>query len=207
MAKCSKIVNKELAMYEKFLKIINNNNGVITTKEAEKKGILRVFLKKMTDEGIIKRIAHGIYATDKFMYDDYYIFELKHSNIIFSHNTALYLHNMTERTPNKMDITTKRNKNLSSYKDTINLFRINDNILELGKCKVKTIYGNTVTTYNLERTVCDMIRIKSTTDIELTNKSIRKCIKNKNFDANKMFIYAKKMKIFDKVKNYIEAVI
>ena len=37
MTKCGKIVNKELAMYEKFLKIINNNNGVITTKEAEKK--------------------------------------------------------------------------------------------------------------------------------------------------------------------------
>lgn len=194
-------------MYEKFINIINKSNGIITAKEAEKKGISRVYLKKMTDEGLIQRIEHGIYTTDKFIYDEYYIFCLKHSNIIFSYNTALYLQDMTERTPTKMDVTTKRSTNLSSYKDRINLYRVNDDILDLGKCKIKTIYGNTVTAYNLERTVCDIINNKSTIDIEIANKSIRRCIKSKNFDANKMFDYAKKMKIYDKVKNYMEAII
>ena len=194
-------------MYEKFINIINQNNGIITAKEAEKKGISRVYLKKMTDEGLIQRIEFGIYTTDKFIYDEYYIFELKHSNIVFSYNTALYLQDMTERTPTKMDVTTKRNTNLSAYKNKINLYRVNDEILDLGKCKIKTIYGNTVTAYNLERTVCDIINNKSTIDIEIANKSIRKCIKSKEFDANKMFDYAKKMKIYDKIKNYMEAII
>ena len=84
---------------------------------------------------------------------------------------------------------------------------MNDDILDLGKCKIKTIYGNIVTAYNLERTVCDIINNKSTIDIEIANKSIRKCIKSKEFDANKMFDYAKKMKIYDKIKNYMEAII
>lgn len=194
-------------MYENYIKIINKNNGIITAKEAEKKGISRVYLKKMTDEGFIQRIEHGIYATDKFIYDEYYIFGLKHSNIVFSYNTALYLQDMTERTPTKMDVTTKRSTNLSLYKDRINLYRVNDDILDLGKCKIKTIYGNIVTAYNLERTVCDIINNKSTIDIEIANKSIKKCIKSKSFDANKMFDYAKKMKIYEKVKNYMEAII
>lgn len=194
-------------MYEKFINIINQNNGIITAKEAEKKGISRVYLKKMTDEGLIQRIEFGIYTTDKFIYDEYYIFELKHSNIVFSYNTALYLQDMTERTPTKMDVTTKRNTNLSAYKDKINLYRVNDEILDLGKCKIKTIYGNTVTAYNLERTVCDIINNKSTIDIEIANKSIRKCIKSQKFNANKMFDYAEKMKMYDKIKNYMEAII
>ena len=194
-------------MYENYIRIINKNNGIITTKEAEKNGISRMYLKKMTDEGVIQRIKHGLYAKDKFIYDEYYIFYLKHSNIVFSYNTALYLQNMTERTPTKMDITTRRNSNLSSYKDKINLYRVNDDILNLGTCKIKTIYGNTVIAYNLERTVCDIINNKSTIDIEIANKSIKKCIKSKNFDANKMFNYAKKMKIYDKVKKYMEAII
>ena len=194
-------------MYEKFINIINQNNGIITAKEAEKKGISRVYLKKMTDEGLIQRIEFGIYTTDKFIYDEYYIFELKHSNIVFSYNTALYLQDMTERTPTKMDVTTKRNTNLSAYKNKINLYRVNDEILDLGKCKIKTIYGNTVTAYNLERTVCDIINNKSTIDIEIANKSIRKCIKSQKFNANKMFEYAEKMKMYDKIKNYMEAII
>lgn len=194
-------------MYEKYINIINKYNGVITAKEAENIGISRVHLKKMTDKGIIQRIEHGIYTTDKFIYDEYYLFQLKHPNIIFSYNTALYLQNMTEKTPSKMDVTAKRNTNLSTYKDKINLYRVNDDILDLGKVQLKTIYGNIVNSYNLERTICDILNNKSNIDIEIANKAIKKCIKTKNFNTNKMFEYAKKLKIYNKVKYYMEAII
>lgn len=194
-------------MYEKYLNIINRNGGVITTKDAEKMGISRMHLKKMADNKIIQRLERGIYITDKFIYDEYYLFQIKHSNIVFSYNTALYLQGMTERTPSKMDVTTKRNINIYNYKYKINLYRVNDNILNLGKSKIKTNCGNTVTVYDLERTVCDIINNKSTMDIEIANKAIKKCIKSNKFSANKMFEYAKKMKIYEKVKNYMEAII
>lgn len=194
-------------MYEKFINIINENNGIITAKDAENKGISRTMLKKMTDNGYIERIDYGIYATDKFIYDEYYLFQLKHKNIVFSYNTALYFQNMTERTPFKMDVTTKRNTNLTSYKEQINLYRVNENILDLGKIKIVTPFDNSVYTYNLERTVCDIINNKTNIDIETANKAIRNCIKSKEFNANKMFEYAKKMKIYEKIKNYMEAII
>lgn len=194
-------------MYEKFINIINKTNGIVTAKDAENKGISRTMLKKMADDGYIERIDYGLYATDKFIYDEYYLFQLKHKNIVFSYNTALYFQNMTERTPSKMDVTTKRNTNLASYKEQINLYRINENILDLGKTKVATPFGNSVYAYNLERTVCDIINNKTHIDIETANKAIRNCIKNKNFNVNKMFEYAKKMKIYEKIKNYMEAII
>ena len=194
-------------MYEKFIDIINKNNGIITAKDAESKGISRTMLKKMTDNGYIERINYGVYATDKFIYDEYYLFQLKHKNIVFSYNTALYFQNMTERTPFKMDVTTKRNTNLTSYKDQINLYRVNETILDLGKIKVVTPFSNSVYAYNLERTVCDIINNKTNIDIEIANKAIKNCIKNKNFNANKMFEYAKEIKIYEKIKNYMEAII
>lgn len=194
-------------MYEKFINIINRNNGIITAKNAKNKGISRTMLKKMTDNGYIERIDYGVYATDKFIYDEYYLFQLKHKNIVFSYNTALYFQNMTERTPFKMDVTTKRNTNLTSYKEQINLYRVSENILDLGKTKIITPFGNSVYAYNLERTVCDIINNKTNIDIETANKAIRNCIKSKEFNANKMFEYAKKMKIYEKIKNYMEAII
>jgi predicted transcriptional regulator of viral defense system len=194
-------------MYENFINIINKNNGIITAKEAENKGISRMDLKKMTDNGLIERIEYGIYATDKFIYDEYYLFQLKHKNTIFSYNTALYFYNMTERTPIKMDVTTKRSTNLSAYKDKINLYRVSDDIIKIGITKMKTPYGNTIISYNMERTVCDIINNKSNIDIETANKAIKNCIKSKEFNASRMFEYAKKMNIYDKVKNYMEAII
>jgi hypothetical protein len=59
----------------------------------------------------------------------------------------------------------------------------------------------------MERTVCDIINNKSNIDIETANKAIKKCIKSKEFNASRMFEYAKKMNIYDKVKNYMEAII
>lgn len=194
-------------MYDTFLKIINKKGGVITSKDAVNNGISRTMLKKMNDTNYIKRIEYGIYATDDFIYDEYYIFQLKHKDSIFSHNTSLYFQEMAERTPSKMDITVKRSTHLSSLEDKINLYRVNESILGLGKIQIKTPYNHIVTAYNKERTVCDLINNKSDLDIELVNKSIRNCIKSKEFNANEMFEYSKKMKIYEKVKNYMEAIL
>ena len=67
-----------------------------------------------------------------------------------------------------------------------------ESILDLGKIKVVTPFGNSVYAYNLERTVCDIINNRINIDIEIANKAIRNCIKSKEFNANKMFEYAKK---------------
>ena len=55
--------------------------------------------------------------------------------------------------------------------------------------------------------MCDIIKYKGSLDIEIRNKAIKKAIRSKEFNASKMFEYAKKMKIYDKVKNYMEAII
>lgn len=194
-------------MYENFINEINKNNGIITSKEAQEKGISRTALKNMTDNKLLNRIEYGIYVTDKFVYDEFYIFQLKHKNVVFSYNTSLYLLEMSERTPAKLDVTTNRNNSLGYCKNEINIYRVNKEILKLGKTKLKTPQGNVVNSYNKERTVCDIINNKTNIELETANKAIKNCIKSNDFDANKMFEYAKKMKIYDKVRNYMEAII
>ena len=194
-------------MYEKYIKIINNNGGIITAKEASKKGISRTVLSQMVKDKAIERIDYGIYATNKFIYDEIFIFQMKHPNIVFSFNTSLYLLNKTERTPEKLDITTTRNNSLGYCRDMANIHRVNSEIINIGKVKVLTNSGKKVYAYNIERTIVDIISNRNVMSIELANKVIKKCIKEKGFNANLMFEYAKKMKVYDKVKNYMEAII
>ena len=194
-------------MYEKYIEIINSNGGIITSKDANQKGISRTILSQMVKNDVLERIDRGIYATEQFIYDELYIFQIKHSNIIYSYNTALYLLNKTERTPEKMDITTTRNNSLGYCKDVANIHRVNDEIIDLGKIKVATNTGKEVFSYNLEKTIVDIIANRNVMSIELSNKIIGNCIKEKSFNVNLMFEYAKKMKVYDKVKNYMEAII
>lgn len=194
-------------MYEKYIKIINDNGGIITAKEASKKGISRTVMSQMVKDKAIERIDYGIYATDKFIYDEIFIFQVKHPNIVYSFNTSLYLFNKTERTPEKLDITTTRNNSLGYCRDMANIHRVNSEIINIGKVKVLTNSGKKVYAYNIERTIVDIISNRNVMSIELANKVIKKCIKEKDFNANLMFEYARKMKVYDKVKNYMEAII
>ena len=194
-------------MYKKILKIMKNNNEIITPAQLEEKGISRVYLSNMEKGGIIERIERGIYVTKDFKYDEYYLFQLKYPKAIFSYNTALYFYEMTERTPIKMDVTVYREYNPHRFKDIVNVYKTSKELYELGIVEKKSPQGMKVRTYNLERTICDIIKDKESIDIEIRNKAIKKAIKSKEFNASKMFDYAKKMNIYDKVKNYMEAII
>lgn len=194
-------------MIDRILKIMKESNEIITPAQLEKKGISRVYLSKMEKEGIIEKIDRGIYVTKNFKYDEYYLFQLKYPKAIFSHNTALYFYEMTERTPIKMDVTVYREYNPHRFKDLVNVYKISKELYDLGVTEKKSPQGMKVKIYNLERTVCDIIKDKDCLDIEIRNKAIKKAIRSKEFNASKMFEYAKKMNIYDKVKNYMEAII
>ena len=114
---------------------------------------------------------------------------------------------MTERTPIKMDVTVYREYNPHRFKDFVNVYKVSKELYDLGVIEKKSPQGMKVKTYNLERTVCDIIKDKDSIDIEIRNKAIKKVIKSMEFNASKMFEYAKKMNIYDKVKNYMEAII
>lgn len=194
-------------MINKILNIMKKNNEIITPGQLEKKGISRVYLSRMEEEGIIERIDRGIYVTKDFKYDEYYLFQLKYPKAIFSYNTALYFYEMTERTPIKMDVTVYREYNPHRFKNLVNVYKVSKELYDLGIIEKKSPQGMKVKTYNLERTVCDLIKDKNSLDIEIRNKAIKKAIKSKEFNASKMFEYAKEMNIYDKVKNYMEAII
>ena len=194
-------------MIDRILKIMKENNEIITPSILEEKGISRVYLSKMEKEGIIEKIDRGIYVTEDFKYDEYYLFQLKYPKAIFSYNTALYFYEMTERTPIRMDVTVYREYNPHRFKDLVNVYKVSKELYNLGVTERKSPQGMKVKTYNLERTVCDIIKDNASLDIETRNKAIKKCIKSKEFSASRMFEYAKKMNIYDKVKNYMEAII
>ena len=187
-------------MINKILKIMKKNNEIITPSQLEKKGISRVYLSRMEREGIIEKVDRGIYVTKDFKYDEYYLFQLKYPKAIFSYNTALYFYEMTERTPIKMDVTVYREYNPHRFKDFVNVYKISKELYNLGVTEKKSPQGMKVKTYNLERTVCDIIKDKDSIDIEIRNKAIKKAIKSKElYGGNYMIKNAKSL--MDKSRN------
>ena len=184
-------------MYEKILEEAKKKDGIITTSDVEKMNYSRMTLTNMVKDGLLVREDSGIYLTQDADYDEFYIFQLKHPNAIFS----------TERTPIKIDVTVHNTYNASSFGDTYVVYYVKKEILNMGVTEVVSPQGQKVKCYNLERTVCDIIKNTKNIDIETRNKAIKECIRDKSFDGNLMYEYSKKMGIYKKLSTMMEVLI
>ncbi len=76
------------------LKEYIQENLIITNKEAEKLGYTRRNLSELTKRGQIERLRPGLYQLKGKVIDDFVLISSNSNRIIFSHQTALYLHNL-----------------------------------------------------------------------------------------------------------------
>lgn len=81
------------------------NNNIITTKRAIELGFSKALLPKYEREGLIELIRQGIYILPESVHDDMYTLMLRSENIIFPHETALFLLELTDRTPFEHSVT------------------------------------------------------------------------------------------------------
>lgn len=187
-------------------KILNLfKNGYLTTKDVTDNNIPRTYLTKLIKENKIERVSRGVYIKKNELVDEFVILQSKSKNAIYSNTTALYLHGFSNRIPIKYDITINSGYNGSLQKeDNVNLFYTKRELLELGVIDYKLNSGNVIRVYDLDKTICDIIKNKKKIDAEIFNKAIREYFYSKKKNTLKLYEYAKKMNIYNKVRDTFE---
>jgi hypothetical protein len=187
-------------------KILNLfKNGYLTTKNVTDNNIPRFYLTKLIKENKIERVSRGVYIKRNILVDEFVVLQSKSKYAIYSNTTSLYLHGFSNRIPIKYDITTKSGYKGSLQKvDNVNLFYTKKELLDLGVTYYKLDSGNIIKVYDLERTICDIIKNKKKIDAEIFNKAIREYFYSKKKNTLKLYEYAKKMNIYNKVRDTFE---
>ena len=191
-----------LMTYEKIILIGKENNGYITSKDVTKNNISRQYIKLLENKGAIEKVDRGIYVLKGVASDDFFVFQLRYPKTIFSHFSALYLYNLTEEFPYKFDITCNNSYNVKGIKDN-NVFYVNKDVLDLGKIEIKTKYKNKVNVYDIERTICDIIRCDNRMDEEQLIKTLKSVFSSKIVNMHKLSQYSKKLNCHDKVMKIV----
>ena len=76
---------------------------------------------------------------------------------------------------------------------------VSKDIYELGLIEVKTKFGNKVKAYDLERSICDIIKFRKRLDLDMVKYSIKKYLKSNKRNMKKLLEYAEKLGIKDEV--------
>jgi len=186
-------------------KIIEEQNGTILTSDLEKKGIPSIYLTLMVREGDIERVERGVYVSKNKIEDEMFAMQIKYPKIVYSHETALFLHGLSDRTPFEYSVTVPSGyKVTDNLKDKFKIYYVKDKLHKVNTIKIETTFGNNVEIYNIERTIVDIFRSKSRVDIQIFVDALKRVTRINQFDSIKMMEYAKEHKVDKKLREYME---
>ena len=187
-------------------KLIAKNNGIIKSSQLSDNNIPRQYLKLMLKKNLLVKVSRGIYIRNGSLEDELYTYQQRYAKGIYSHETALYIHNFTDRMLDRYIMTFPQGYHIKTNNDFI-IKQANLDIYNLGIEEKKTNYGNKIRVYNIERTLCDILRGNNINDTQLIIPAIKKYISQKNKNIPLLIEYANKLRVKNKITNYLKVLL
>ncbi len=192
----------------KILEMARNNNGMLTSRMVDDAGIARTYLKLLVDSKKLEKSARGVYVLPEVIEDEFVRYQSQYKKGIYSKETALFLHDLTDRTPIVFSMTFPENYNLTKVKiDGIKADRANDPYYSLGIVTVLSPSGNNVQAYDIEKTLCDILRPRSKIETSIVNEAFKRYLSRNNKNIPKLSKYAKQLKVDLKIRQYLEVLL
>ena len=192
---------------EKIIFKMRENNGVITSNDIKQMGIDKKVIARLLANKQIERTEKGIYILLETIGDEYFN-KTYGKNAIYSHMTALYFHNLCNRVPMIYDITvTKKYYGVLDNDPKVLLHKVDKELLNLGKMKIKSPQGQDIDVYDIERCLCDCLKDKNTIASEYIKEAFNIYFKEMKKDTFKIMKYAKKLRIEKEMHDYLEVLL
>lgn len=191
--------------YKAITNMLEQQGGIVTTAQVSAADIPRQYLSKMVAENLLRRVDRGVYAAPEAWEDEMFLLQYKYSKGIFSHETALYIHGFTDRTPRSFVMTFPYGYHTKSIASkNITMKKAIKSIYELGIVEEKTTLGNKIRLYDLERTLCDIVKGNNNCDIQIVNQAMKKYAAFKGKNISRLLQYAEQLRVKPKILVYME---
>lgn len=192
--------------YVEFKGIFDKYDGVIRTSEFQEAGYHHKYLKKLVDEGLVRKIKRGYYEWqyNEFVSDVTIITRLFPDAVICL-LSALFIYDYIDRTPNEWHLAVKKGSSRERFDidyPKIQPYYIVERYMYIGN--VKEIYeGQEINIFDRDRTICDVVRYSNKIDKEITNQAIKSYVNDPEKNVSKLLEYAKRLRTETKVRNMI----
>ena len=193
---------------EQILDIAKEFNGMITATQVTEAKIPRRCLTECVNKELLYKASRGVYVLPDVWEDEMFILQYKYPKGIFSYETALYLHGLTDRTPLSYTMTFPKGYNITAAKtNRVAAKIVNVENYELGLIEMQSPCKNKIRVYDAERTLCDIVKGNNACDIQIVNAAMKNYVKLKDKNINKLFEYATQLKVKSQIAHYMEVLL
>lgn len=193
---------------KQIMEMAKSNNGVITTAMVANAGFSRGILKYLTDKGSLERSSRGVYILPEVWEDEFVNIQSRYKRGIYALDTALFLFDLTDRTPARFHMVFPSTYNLSNPKrDGIICSGAREPYYSLGLTETVTPGGNLVRSYCAERALCDVLKPRNHTDVQIVTDAFKRYISRKEKNIPLLSDYAKTLKVEKRLRAYLEVLL
>ena len=185
------------------------NHDYLTPRIAGKSGISKFKFYKYVRENGLEPVSRGVYSTGADWVDELYVLHKRCPNAVFSHDEAFYYHGLTDREPLVPTLTVYSGYN--THRLTMNgkckVYTVKKELLDIGKIMVIDHCGNKIPIYDLERTVCDLVRSRNSIEMQDFTSALKTYISRKDKELNRLMEYAKQFRVQKILRQYMEVLL
>lgn len=188
--------------------IVKKNKGYLKTSDAVAMGVSKTYLKEYVNKRNMVRVAHGVYVTEDTWEDAMYLLQVRNKRTVFSHETAVYVHTLSVREPDITHVTVPVGYNATHLREQgVHVHTVSAKLFTLGVTTKETVFGNKVVCYDMERTICDIIKQKKNIEIQVFQTALKEYMRSSEKNLTNLMLYAEAMGIADKVRMYTEVML
>jgi len=201
-------VKDVLTPLERIHQILQDQHGTLLTSDLARFNIPRTYLAILERNGEIERVSRGVYQASISIEDELLSFQSRHKASIYSHETALYLHDLADRTPLFYSISVPSGYHSAALKKSgCKVFYVQRNLLDVGVISMNSPHGNEIRVTGLERTICDAIRSRNQMDMQLVYDALKHYVMKSDRNIDLLYSYAKRFRIQKVIREYIEVLL
>ncbi|MFK4935460.1 type IV toxin-antitoxin system AbiEi family antitoxin domain-containing protein [Lactococcus garvieae] len=211
-----------------FLLHLAKYNGNLVKKFARENKLSDYYIDKFINKYSLKEVSKGIYVFPENEIDGNFVFQAQYTRSVISHETALYMHDLSDVIPRKtimsMPISYKlsqveknERKYIKVHKETLDSNRTyyiveyyqNDPIYliknqPIGNSQIQlmnTHQGNEVKVTSIERTIADIFKPSSNVEEEIKETALERYSKRKNYDKTRLLRISKQQNVEKEIEH------
>ena len=192
----------------KIEKLLVNNKGVLKTADVVAAGIAKETFYRYVKEAGFEKISHGIYLSPDAWVDEMYLLQAQIPKAVYSHESALYLHDLAEKEPVPLTVTVPAKYNSAELaKKNVKIIYIKKEWHMLGACQVLSPSGHSITVYDMERTICDLLRSRNRIEIQTYQEALKAYARRKDKNLRRLMQYAGVFRVEKILRQYLEVLL
>lgn len=191
--------------FEQILKRVEENRGLIKTKEIQEMGIDIRRVHGFVEEGKLIRVKNGYYTSKLLPFTEEDLVVCMFPDGILTMESGAYYYGYLKKRPANWSVAISKNTSKSRFKldyPIVHPFYTEEEVLKIGVSDAEFKNG-TMHVYTKERLICDILKYQEKMEPKDFKESVLAYIQDEDKDVAKLMEYARERKVLKKVQMMI----